>query len=130
QIELPFLKQFLKDDRNVRLPEAYMFETGTNQWRRHDAWPPQGAREKSLYFHAKGQLSLEPPKDAAGAFDEYVSDPAKPVPCIPNIAVGMSQEHMVDDQRFASSRPDVLVYQTDNLEEDVTIAGPITAQLY
>jgi putative CocE/NonD family hydrolase len=129
-IELPFLKQFLKDDHNVDLPEAYMFETGTNQWRRYDAWPPKAAREKSLYFHPQGKLSFDAPKEAAGAFDEYVSDPAKPVPYIPNIAVGMSQQHMVDDQRFASSRPDVLVYQTDVLEEDVTLAGPITAQLY
>ena len=129
-IELPFLKQYLKDDHNVDLPEAYMFETGTNQWRRHDAWPPKAAREKSLYFRPQGNLSFEPPKEAAGAFDEYLSDPTKPVPCIPNIAVGMSQQHMVDDQRFASSRPDVLVYQSDVLEEDLTIAGPITAQLY
>ena len=70
---------------------------------------------------------FEPPADAAPTFDEYVSDPAKPVPFIPNIAIGMTREHMVDDQRFASTRPDVLVYQTDVLEEDVTIAGPITA---
>src|SRR6185295_2146440 len=133
KIELTFLKKFLKDDQKVELPEAHVFETGTNQWRQQDAWPPKGAREVSLHFHAKGKLSFEPVKDAApanAAFDEYLSDPARPVPCIPDIAVGMSRQHMVDDQRFASSRPDVLVYQTDVLEDDVTLAGPITAELH
>ncbi len=128
-IELPFLKHFLKDDPKLDLPEAYVFETGTARWRRYDVWPPKNAREKALYFHGGGRLSFEPPGDAAGAFDEYISDPAKPVPFIPNIAIGMTREHMLDDQRFASSRPDVLVYQTDVLEEDVTIAGPIAAHL-
>jgi putative CocE/NonD family hydrolase len=129
-IELPFLKHFLKDDTKLDLPEAYVFEGGTNQWRRYDAWPPKNARPASLYFHPGGKLSFDPPTSEAGAFDEYVSDPNKPVPCIPNIAVTMTREHMLDDQRFASSRTDVLVYQTAPLEEDVTIAGPIAAQLH
>ncbi len=129
QIELPFLNHFLKEDPKLDLPEAYVFETGTAQWRRYDSWPPKNAREKALYFHADGRLSFEPPERDAGPFDEYVSDPAKPVPFIPNIAIGMTREHMLDDQRFAAARPDVLVYQTDTLEEDFTIAGPITAQL-
>jgi putative CocE/NonD family hydrolase len=128
-IELPFLKRFLKDDTSVELPEAYVFETGTNQWRRYEQWPPQNTREKALYFHAGGRLAFEPPRSSGDEFDEYTSDPAKPVPFIPNIAIGMTVEHMLDDQRFASSRPDVLVYQSDVLEEDVTIAGPITASL-
>src|SRR5205814_8393151 len=96
---------------------------------RYDSWPPKNAREKALYFHAGGRLSFEPPGDAASAFDEYISDPAKPVPFIPNIAIGMTREHMLDDQRFAGSRPDVLAYHTDDVEEDVTIAGPIAARL-
>jgi putative CocE/NonD family hydrolase len=129
QIELPFLKQFLKDDRNAGLPEAYVFETGTNQWRRYEAWPPAGAVEQALYFQPQGKLAPEKPGETADAFDEYVSDPAKPVPTSGNIAVGMSKEHMLDDQRFASSRPDVLVYQTDVLDRDVTLAGPVTADL-
>ena len=66
----------------------------------------------------------------AGAFDEYVSDPAKPVPYVGYTATGMTVEHMLDDQRFASSRTDVLVYQTDPLEEDATVAGPILASLH
>ncbi|HJS07874.1 MAG TPA: CocE/NonD family hydrolase [Pirellulales bacterium] len=129
-IELPFLKRFLKDDASVKLPEAYVFETGTNQWRRYDNWPPKNTREKTLYFHEGGRLAFEPPASSGSKYDEYLSDPAKPVPFIPNIAIGMTVEHMLDDQRFASSRPDVLVYQSDVLEEDVTIAGPITASLH
>ncbi|MCB1100709.1 MAG: CocE/NonD family hydrolase, partial [Verrucomicrobiae bacterium] len=134
-IELPFFRHFLKgeskDDPKFELPEAYVFETGTNQWRRYDAWPPKDTREQALYLHSDGRLSFDPPAatEPAEAFDEYVSDPVKPVPYIPNIAIGMTREHMLDDQRFASTRPDVLVYQTDVLEEDVTIAGPIAASL-
>ena len=128
-IELPFLRHFLKDDSSVNLPKAYVFETGTAQWRRYDSWPPKNVRTNSLYFHAGGKLSFQPPANEPNEFDEYVSDPAKPVPCIPNIAIGMTREHMIDDQRFASTRPDVLVYQSEALEKDVTIAGPITPHL-
>jgi len=128
-IELPFLKHFLMGATNFNLPKAFVFETGTDQWRRYDSWPPKNAREKSIYFHAGGKLSFNPPRDEASAFDEYVSDPAKPVPAVPYIAIGMTREHMLDDQRFAATRPDVLVYQTDVLDEDLTIAGPITAHL-
>jgi putative CocE/NonD family hydrolase len=128
-IELPFFRHFLKGTTNLDLPEAFVFETGADQWRRFDAWPPKKVVPKSLYFHAGGRLSFEPPAEGNDAFDEYVSDPAKPVPCIPEIAIGMTREYMVDDQRFAATRPDVLVYQTGELEEDVTIAGPVTASL-
>ena len=130
-IELPFLKHFLKGDKDPELPEAYAFETGTNQWRKFDSWPPKAATARTLYFHPGGRLSFEAPTErAAEPFDEYVSDPAKPVPFIPNIAIGMTSEHMVDDQRFATTRPDVLVYATEPLAEDVTIAGPITPRLF
>ena len=136
EIELPFLKHYLKgqgsNDPKLDLPEAFVFETGTNQWRRYNRWPPKNTAEKTLYFQPGGKLSFEPEgpeRSGAEAYDEYVSDPAKPVPFIPNIAIGMTREHMLDDQRFASSRPDVLVYVTDPLEEDVTVAGPITADL-
>ena len=130
-IELPFLKHFLKDGENPGLPDAYVFETGTNQWRRYDSWPPSKVATKTFYFHSNGRMSLEPPTERGNrAFDEYTSDPAKPVPFIPNIAIGMTREHMLDDQRFAASRPDVVVYATDPLKEDITIAGPITPSLY
>jgi len=129
-IELPFLKHFLKGEKDPELPEAYAFETGTNQWRKFDNWPPKNTTAKTLYFHPRGKLSFEPVADTGKEdFDEYVSDPAKPVPFIPNIAIGMTNEHMVDDQRFAGSRPDVLVYATEPLAEDVTIAGSITPSL-
>ncbi len=131
EIELPFLKHFLKGDKDPELPEAYVFETGTNQWRKFDHWPPQATVPKSLYFHPGGRLSFDAPESTSGeAFDEYVSDPAKPVPFIPNVAIGMTNEHMVDDQRFASSRTDVLVYATEPLTDDVTIAGPISPSLF
>jgi putative CocE/NonD family hydrolase len=83
-------------------------------------------------LQAGGKLGWEPAAGAAGgaAFDVYVSDPERPVPFIPNVAIGMTREHMLDDQRFAASRPDVVVYQTEPLEEDVTIAGPIDARLF
>jgi len=114
-IELPFLKYFLKGDGQPALPKAYVFETGTDQWRRYDAWPPPKAREKSLYFHSGGRLSFDRAANEAAEYDEYVSDPAKPVPYIPGIAIGMTREHMTDDQRFAAARPDVVVYQTEVL---------------
>jgi len=129
QIELPFLKRFLKDDTKVDPPKAFVFETGTNQWRKYDTWPPKNTKKASLYFGSGGKLSFDPPANTDIAFDEYTSDPNRPVPFIPNIAVRMTREHMLDDQRFASSRTDVLVYQTDILTEDVTIAGPISAAL-
>ena len=132
-IELPFLKHFLKNDAKFDLPKAYVFETGTNQWRRYDAWPPKNVAERPLYFCAGGKLSFDAPMvQSTGGdaeFDEYVSDPAKPVPYTPTIAIGMTREHMTDDQRFAATRPDVLVYQTDVLDRDVTIAGPIRPHL-
>jgi putative CocE/NonD family hydrolase len=129
EIELAFFRSWLKDGVDAKLPEAYVFETGRNQWRALDSWPPGDARTLALYLSAGGVLAREPPRDAGEAFDEYVSDPAKPVPFTEETSIGMAVEYMVDDQRFAARRPDVLAYQTEPLEEDVTIAGPITARL-
>ena len=129
RIELPFFNAFLKDKGPPDLPEAYVFETGTNQWRLMDAWPPPAAAPRALYLREGGRLAFDPPTAAGDAFDEYVSDPARPVPYFPGISSGMAQRYMVDDQRFAARRTDVLVYQTDVLEEDVTVAGPVTASL-
>ena len=128
-IELPFFNKFLKDAKNVELPEAFVFETGTDLWRKFKSWPPAEAGEKTLYFHPDGKLSFTAPVEGNGAFDEYVSDPAKPVPYLSTIAMGMTREYMDDDQRFAATRTDVLVYQTEALEGDVTLSGPITASL-
>jgi uncharacterized protein len=131
EIELPFFEALLKGEGKHGLPEAYMFETGTNQWRQFDTWPPKGMTPRTLYFHADGVLSFEAPGEAAdAAFDEYISDPDKPVPFTPGIWPGMAQRYMVDDQRFAARRPDVLVYQTAPLDEDVTLAGPLVPSLH
>lgn len=129
-IEFPFFNYYLKEKGELKLPEAYVFETGTNQWRRYESWPPRNVTVRSLYFHPGGKLSFEAPTETSNeAFDEYVSDPAKPVPFIADTAIGMTREHMVEDQRFASTRPDVLVYQTEPLTEDVTVAGPVAPAL-
>jgi hypothetical protein len=130
-VELPFFNFFLKDKGKNELPEALMFETGANQWRRFEQWPPMSATPRALYLHADGKLSFTPPaSDAASDFDEYVSDPKKPVPITPGIARGMDQRYMVDDQRYAARRPDVLVYVSDALDDDLTIAGPIAPSLF
>jgi putative CocE/NonD family hydrolase len=127
-VELPFFNCLLKDKCDRQLPEAMMFETGSNQWRSYDSWPPKNAEPHEIFLDANGSLSRA--AGGAAAFDEYISDPARPVPFINNIAIGMTREYMVDDQRFAATRPDVLVYQTPVLDRDVTFAGPINATLY
>ena len=107
--------------------EATVFETGTNVWRRYDAWPPKDTREQKLFLREKGGLGFEG-ADKAGS-DSYVSDPAKPVPHIENTTTKMDYNYMTADQRHASRRPDVLVYQTPELTQDLTVAGPITVDL-
>jgi putative CocE/NonD family hydrolase len=126
-IQFPFFEKYLKD-KGEAMPEAYMFETGTNVWRKYDSWPPVQAKAQTLYFHAGGKLSFEPPAANEGS-DSYVSDPAHPVPYVGYVTDTVPQRYMVDDQRFAATRPDVLVYETEPLTEDVTIAGPISPKL-
>jgi putative CocE/NonD family hydrolase len=103
---------------------VWLFETGTNQWLRFSEWPPKTASEKSLYFAANGALEFS--STSTQASDEYTSDPAKPVPVLSGIGAGMPRDYMTYDQRFASRRPDVLVYQTAPLDHEITIVGPIT----
>jgi uncharacterized protein len=129
KIVVPFFEFHLKDKDDPKLPEAYVFETGTNVWRAHPAWPPPEAQPRVLYFREGGRLSFEPPTDA-NASDSYVSDPAKPVPFIAYTALAMPEEYMVSDQRFAATRPDVLVYVTERLEEDLTMAGLVSPKLF
>jgi uncharacterized protein len=128
EIQFPFFEYFLKGKGNPSLPKAYVFETGTNAWRKYDAWPPANAQARTLYFHEGGKLSFTPPSEKEG-FDEYLSDPAHPVPFVSYTTDTVPQRYMVDDQRFAAERPDVLVYQTEPLEEDVTFAGPVSPKL-
>jgi len=128
-ILLPFFDFHLKDGPDPALPEAYVFETGTNTWRQYSAWPPVEAEPRILYFREAGGLSFEPPDDA-DASDSYVSDPAKPVPWVGYTSQTMPEEYMVSDQRFAATRPDVVVYVTEPLEEDLTLAGPVSPKLF
>jgi putative CocE/NonD family hydrolase len=128
-ILFPFFEEHLKGTSDAKLPIAYVFETGTNVWRRYSAWPPKNAESRTLYLQANGGLSFDPPSGTAG-FDEYISDPAKPVPFVNYTAQNVPQEYMVSDQRFASSRTDVLAYSSAVLQEDVTIVGPISPKLF
>ncbi|HLW68545.1 MAG TPA: CocE/NonD family hydrolase [Gemmataceae bacterium] len=132
KIELPFFEYHLKGKGDGKYPEAWVFETGTNVWRQYDAWPPKNAKSKTLYFQEAGKLSETPSAsaDEKHGFDEYISDPAKPVPYYERTAIGMAPEYMVGDQRQMGRRPDVLVYQTDVLTEDVTLVGPFQAKLH
>ena len=127
KVQFPFFEYYLKG-KGAPLPRAVVFETGANVWHNEDAWPPKNAAPKKLYFHADGKLSFEAPAEASGV-DEYVSDPNHPVPFVGYVTDTVPQRYMVDDQRFARARPDVLTYETAPLEEDVTIAGPISPKL-
>ncbi len=128
-VEYPFFQFHLKQKGDGKFPAAWAFETGTNVWRTYDAWPPKEAQSKRLYFRAGGKLSFDAPTDDEAA-DEYLADPNKPVPYVGYITPGMAGTYMTSDQRHAARRPDVLVYETDPLEEDVTLAGTIGAELF
>ena len=126
----PFFEQYLKNGADAKIPEATVFETGTNVWRQYSSWPPPNAQKRTLYFHAGGKLSFDSPSEQEQAFDEYTSDPRKPVPYIGYGATDVPQEYMASDQRFAARRPDVLVYETEPLDSDVTVAGPVSPRLH
>ncbi len=131
-ILFPFFEQYLKDRGDAHLPDVYAFETGTNVWKQYPAWPPTNVVARTLYFHEGGGLSFDPPAESATArsYDQYVSDPNRPVPYVGYPALDVPQEYMDSDQRFASTRSDVLVYETAPLDQDVTIAGPISPRLF
>ena len=126
---LPFFEQHLRGGADAKIAEATVFETGTNVWRRCDAWPPKQAKAQSFYLQAGGKLGTTAPT-AAGAADRYVSDPNRPVPFFAYTALGMPKDYMVGDQRFAATRPDVLVYETEPLDDDLTVAGPVSVELF
>jgi uncharacterized protein len=133
-LEYPFFEYYLKGDAagEPALAEATVFETGTNRWRTFDAWPPKNAAARTLYLRAGGKLSFTAPSgsEAGPGYEEYVSDPANPVPFLKEKDTGMKPDYMALDQRFASKRPDVIVYQSEPLTEDLTIAGPIKPNLF
>lgn len=130
-VDLQFFKHFLKEEEGeLNLPEALVFETGANRWRRFDEWPPAFTDRKPFYLGKNGMLSSDAPEAGSDTYDSYVSDPDKPVPHTRDNSQWINNTFYAEDQRFASRRPDVLVYQTDVLEEDMTLAGPIHVNLF
>lgn len=127
-VEFPFFMQYLKDKAIAPLAVATMFETGTNRWRTFAAWPPASTAQ-TMYLQASGGLSATAPAEAE-AFDQYLSDPNKPVPYVGHVQMGMQRDYMTEDQRFAATRTDVLVYQTPVLDDDLTVLGPIGVDLH
>jgi len=139
KVEAPWFAYWLHDKGSLPLKEALLFQTGSDTWTSFDAWPPKEAQKRNLYFGEGGKLSFEAPKPTnADAFDSYVSDPAHPVPyrhrpvdmTYPPDHPGNWYTWLVQDQRFVDNRSDVLTWQTDELQEDVTIAGSVTAKLF
>ena len=139
KIEAPWFAYWLKGQGSLPLKEALLFQTGSNKWIQFDSWPPYDAAQRELYFHEDGKLSFDPPKPAtAQAFDSYISDPAHPVPyrhrpidmTYPTDHPGGWFTWLVQDQRFVDNRPDVLTWETDELNDDVTLAGQVTAKLF
>jgi hypothetical protein len=138
-IEAPWFAYWLHDKGALPVKEALLFQTGSDTWTSFDAWPPREAQKKNLYFHEDGKLSFEAPAAEGGeAFDSYVSDPSHPVPyrhrpvdmTYPPDHPGSWYTWLVQDQRFVENRPDVLSWETDELSEDVTVAGQVTAKIF
>jgi putative CocE/NonD family hydrolase len=133
-IRAPFFAHYLKDKKNPNLPEAFTFRTGINEWVRHSSWAPkENIRERKLYLSANRTLSFDAPKTTTkAAFDEYVSDPANPVPYRPR-PIELSRgwrTWLVEDQRFVDHRPDVLSWSTEVLTEDIVVSGRILANIF
>ena len=127
-LELPFFNYHLKGKGSLaKAAEASIFFSGENNWKSFDQWPPLQMKQEAVYLHSGQRLSFEKPVIAESAA-RYTSDPAKPVPYTEHIHPARTREYMSDDQRFAARRPDVLVYEL-LLEEDLTLAGPVTADL-
>ena len=127
-VEFPFFMHHLKAAPATEIPEATIFLTGSNEWKKFASWPPKDTENRTLYFHANGKLSFDAPAEK-GSFDEYVSDPNKPVPYQNGVQPRRTREYMIDDQRFAARRPDVQVYETEVLTEDISLTGPLMAKL-
>lgn len=129
QIEKAFFDHWLKNDHAGSPAEANIFITGTNEWREFSKWPPAETGEKKLFLHPGCSASFNQPS-GMNSFDEYVSDPAKPVPYTETITTDRTVEYMTDDQRFASKRPDVMVYTSEELKSDMTFTGPVISDLF
>ena len=137
QVELPFFNHFLKNKGDVKdIAEVNLFDTGSHQWRKFESYEPTTGKDTALYLTGGGGLSFVLPKGPS-ASDEYVSDPWNPVPYTQKVIRtappdfgSYPRDFMTEDQRFAATRPDVLVYQTEPLTEDVTVAGDIKPALF
>jgi putative CocE/NonD family hydrolase len=128
-MELPFFNHFLKDKGDIsNIKEVNVFDTGANQWRSFDGWEPTNGKDTALYLTQNGGLSFTMP--STSGVDEYISDPMHPVPYTQKITKSYPRDFMTEDQRFASTRPDVLTYETEPLGDDVTVSGFIKPSLY
>jgi putative CocE/NonD family hydrolase len=128
KIVFPFFQRHLKGKDLPAPAEAVVFETGRNRWHELPQWPPKNVTAKNLYLRADGRLGFEPPPDEGR--DDYVSDPARPVPYTQDLSMKGGHDHMVEDQRFFFTRPDVLSYQSEPLTEDLTLAGAALVKLF
>lgn len=128
-LEVPFFNYYLKGKGKDTLSKATIFFSGENKWRKFTQWPLADIKETTVYLQENGKLSFTATNSTRSTFDSYLSDPAKPVPYAEKIHANRTREYMDDDQRFAAERPDVLVYDTGILTGDVTLAGPVVANL-
>ena len=127
--EIPFFNYFLKGKGDIsQIAEANIFVTGVNEWKTFSQWPPSNKENKAMYLQPGGKSGWLKPS-SANSFSEYTSDPAKPVPYEEFVHFNRTRTYMSDDQRFAARRPDVLVFQTDTLTNDVTVTGNVVADL-
>lgn len=131
-IEAPFFRSVLIEGTEPNLPEATIFDTGTKQWLEFNAWPPKEAKKMNLFFGENEGLTVNSQVESSdSSFDSFISDPKKPVPYTEETRMVFTpRKYMTDDQRFAARRPDVLVYETPVLENDLTIAGEVLAELF
>ena len=136
-IEAPFFRYYLHGRGEKPAWQATTFQTGANRWRSYPVWPPREARPTSLYLHADGSLSFDPPKamKPGQEYREYLSDPGSPVPyrqrpISPTYPAGDWRTWEVADQRFVDGRPDVLSFVSAPLDHDLTVSGPVAADLF
>lgn len=130
EFEIPFFKKYLEDNPTPTIGDKVnVFITGSNHWAAFNQWPPEGVEEFRLFLSENNNLRNDK-STQSGVYDQYTSDPSHPVPYRPDISWNRNREYMIEDQRFASQRPDVLTYQTDVLTKDVTMLGPVLADLF
>ncbi len=128
-IEIPFFNYFLKGKGDIsQIAEANIFISGVDEWKKFSQWPPAEKEDRNLYLQANGKLSWDKPS-APSSFSQYISDPEKPVPYDDGVQFNRTRTYMTADQRFASRRPDVLVFQTDTLTDNLTVTGNVIANI-